>query len=126
MSNQEFNEESTNHTEEFKTTEKHGLSGKMDAVGWGLFFIWIGIVFLLNVGTGVGLLGVGIITLGMQVVRKYFNLKLEKFWIVLGVLFLVGGLWELSKVQLPLVAILLIVAGLVIIVSVVKGKQMKE
>lgn len=39
---------------------------KLAAVGWGLFFIWIGIAFLADVGWGMGLLGVGVIALGTQ------------------------------------------------------------
>ena len=118
MNNQKF--------EEQQTTEKRNLSAKMDAVGWGLFFIWIGIAFLLNVGIGIGLLGIGLITLGVQVARKNYNLELEKFWIVVGVLFVVGGLWELFNVKLPLVPLLFIVAGVAIVISIVKGKQMKK
>ena len=50
---------------------------KLEAVGWGLFFIWIGIAFLTDIGFPVGLFGVGIITLGSQAARKYFNFKLH-------------------------------------------------
>jgi hypothetical protein len=37
------------------------LHKKLDAVGWGSFFIWIGVAMLFNVGWGAGLLGVGVI-----------------------------------------------------------------
>jgi hypothetical protein len=63
--------------------------------------------------------GVGVITLAVQVVRKYLNLKLEGFWVVIGLLFVVGGLWELFEPDLPLVPILLIVAGAALLISVV-------
>lgn len=46
------------------------LDRKLDAVGWGLFFVWIGVALLLEVGWGIGLLGVGIITLGGQAGRR--------------------------------------------------------
>ena len=102
------------------------LTDKLSAVGWGLFFVWIGLAWLLNVGTGIGLLGIGIITLGMQVVRKYFNLKPEGFWAVIGVLFVVGGLSELLQVELPLAPILIIIAGLAVLISIFKGKQRQQ
>ena len=108
--------------DEPKTTEKQNPAARMEAVGWGLFFIWIGIVFLLNIGIGIGLLGVGFITLGVQVARRNYNLELEKFWIVIGLVFVISGLWELFNVKLPLVPILFIVAGLAIVISIVKGK----
>jgi hypothetical protein len=95
-------------------------------VGWGLFFVWIGLAWLLNVGTGIGLLGVGVITLGMQAVRKYFNLKSEGFWVVIGVLFVAGGLSELLQVELPLAPILIIVAGLAVLISIFRNKQSQQ
>lgn len=102
------------------------LADKLSAVGWGLFFVWIGVAWLLNVGAGIGLLGVGVITLGMQAVRKYFNLKLEGFWLVIGVLFVAGSLSELLQVELPLAPIFVIIAGLAVLVSIVRGKQTKK
>ncbi len=122
MENQKLGEE----VEELQTTERRDLAQKLDAVGWGLFFIWIGIAFLADFGIGVGLLGVGIITLGEQAARKYFNLKLEGFWVIVGLCFVLGGLWELLAVELPLVPILLIVAGLVILVSIARGTHLMK
>jgi hypothetical protein len=94
----------------------------LDAAGWGLFFVWIGIALIADVGWGVGLLGVGIITLGAQAARNYFGLKLEGFWVVTGFLFVLGGVWELFNVPLDLMPILCIVAGVALFVSVLVGK----
>ena len=104
--------------------ERGELAGKLDAVGWGLFFVWVGVALLLDVGIGVGLLGIGVITLGMQAVRKVCHLPLEGFWVVVGLLFVVGGLWELFDVQLPLVPLLLILAGIALLVSAARGKHL--
>lgn len=122
MENQEFGEE----VDELQTAERRDLAHKLDAAGWGLFFIWIGIAFLADFGIGMGLPGVGIIILGEQAARYYFNLKLLGFWVVAGVCFLVGGLWELFAVKLPLVPILLIVAGLAILVSIARGTHLTK
>ncbi len=70
------------------------LRRKLETASWGLFFIWTGIALLADVGWGAGLLGVGIIILGTQVTRKYFGLKLEGFWVVMGFFFVWGGVWE--------------------------------
>jgi hypothetical protein len=99
------------------------LAKKLDAAGWGLFFVWVGIAFLANLDLGVGLLGVGVITLGGQAARKHFNLKLEGFWVVVGLLFVVGGLWAWFGVELPLVPILLVAAGLALLVSAFRGRH---
>jgi hypothetical protein len=105
-----------------RMTNKGVLHKKLDAAGWSLFFIWIGIALLAHVGWGVGLLGVGIITLGVQAARKYFDLKLEGFWVAVGFLFVLGGFWKLMNVQLGLLPILCIVAGVALLVSMLVGK----
>jgi len=106
-----------------RMTNKGVLHKKLDAAGWSLFFIWIGIALLAHVGWGVGLLGVGIITLGVQAARKYFDLDLEGFWVAVGILFVVGGFWKLMNVQLGLLPILCIFAGIALLVSMLVGKS---
>jgi len=90
------------------------LNRKIEAAGWGLFFIWIGIALFAHIGWGAGLLGVGIITLGAQAARKYFDLKLEGFWVAVGFLFVVGGVCKLFNVHLGLLPFLCIVAALLV------------
>jgi hypothetical protein len=106
-----------------RLTNERVLHRKLDAVGWSLFFIWIGIAFLADVGWGLGLLGVGIITLGAQAARKYFGLRLEGFWIVVGFFFVVGGIWELYKIQFKLWPILFLIAGIALLVSTLAGRR---
>jgi len=96
---------------------ENDLAGRLDKAGWGLFFIWIAIAFVLDVGDGLGLLGVAVIILGGQVARKSMGVHLEGFWLVVGVLFLLGALWELFAVELPLVPIVLGLAGVVLVLS---------
>jgi hypothetical protein len=101
---------------------RSALNRKLEAAGWGLFFIWIGIALFGHIGWGVGLIGVGIITLGAQAARKYFALKLEGFWVAVGFLFVVGGICKLFNVHLGLVPILCIVAGIALLVSIFVGR----
>ena len=63
----------TNNNQELKTAQRKKMGRKLDAVGWGLFFIWIGIAVLAEVGWGVGFLGVGLIILGGVVAREYLS-----------------------------------------------------
>jgi len=100
---------------------KRRVEAAVAACGWGFFFIWVGIALFAHVGWGTGLVGVGIITLGAQMARKYFGLKLEGFWVVVGFLFVLGGVWKLLNVQLGLVPILCIAAGVALLVSVLGG-----
>jgi len=59
-----------NSNQEIKTTRKSKLHRKLDAIGCALFFIWMGIAILANVGWGVGLIGVGVIIIGLVVVKE--------------------------------------------------------
>jgi len=94
------------------------LAQKLDAAGWGLFFIWVGAALLLGLSWGVGLVGVAVITLGGQAARRYLGLGVQVFWVVVGLLFLVGGFWELYQVRVSLVPILLIIAGAALLASI--------
>jgi len=94
----------------------------LDAAGWGLFFIWIGIALVAHVGWGAGLLGVGIIMLGAQVTREYFGLKLEGFWVAMGFFFALGGIWESFNVQFGLLPILCVAVGVALLVSALVRK----
>ena len=107
-------------------SRKSDLEDKLDAAGWGLFFIWVGIAFLADVGWGIGLLGVGVITLAEQLIRVFFKLKPEAFWLLVGCGFALGGLWELFEVQVPLVPILLIACGVLILASAIGGKHLTK
>ena len=123
MSEEEMGDKGAEQVEKEEKAEKRDLAGKLDKAGWALFFIWVGIALLTKRGLGVGLVGVGVITLACQAARKLFNLKLEGFWIVVGVLFVVGGLWEIYEPKLELVPVLLILAGLALLVSVLRGRE---
>jgi len=112
----------SNH-QELDTAQRSPLTRKLEAIGWGLFFIWMGIALFGHLGWGVGLLGVGIITLGVQAVRKYFELKLEGFWVAVGFCFVAAGIWNLFDIQLGLLPILCIVAGVALLGPRLVGRR---
>jgi hypothetical protein len=47
----------------------------VDTLGWAVFFIWVGVAVLANVGWSISLFGVGLIMVCVQLARKYFELK---------------------------------------------------
>ena len=115
--------EVNSRVEELEDVNLQDMAHKLSATGWALFFIWIGIAFLAKFSVAVGMLGIGCITLGMQATRKQFKLQLEWFWIVVGILFFVGGLWELFKMDISLVPFILILGGIVLLISIFRGKR---
>ena len=106
--------------------DKNDIATKIAAVGWALFLVWLGASFLMKLSPGVGLVGVGVIILGSQLARKYFQLGLEMFWVVVGGLFLASGFSDFYGVPLPWDYVfpgLLILVGLGILFSIIKGKR---
>jgi len=97
-----------------------GVARTLDSVGWGLFFAWVGFALLMDLSWGIGLLGVGAITLGGQAARWYFGLALEGFWVAVGVLFTLGGIWESLGIEVSLVPIVLILVGAVLLLSALR------
>ena len=102
-------------------TSRVNFTRKLDAAGWGLFSIWIGIAMFTHAGRGAFLLGMGIIILVAQAVRKYAWLKLDAFWVAAGCLIVVSGVWELLNVKLELLPFLCIAAGVAFLISMVVG-----
>ncbi len=91
--------------------QQHDRASVFEVVGWALFFIWVGVAWLLGFNLGIGLLGVGILTVGMQIARRVSAVPVEGFWVLVGLGFVVAGFWELWDISLPLAPIALIVAG---------------
>lgn len=112
-----------NQIEKLKGRTHVDIAGKIEAIAWGIFFIWVGIAFLTDIGYGPGLLGIGLITLGAQVARSYFHLELEGFWLVVGAAFTLAGIWEFISPGVSFVAILMIIAGIALVYSVWNRKQ---
>ncbi len=106
--------------------EKGALSHKLDAIGWGLFFIWMGIAFLLDVGWGVAMIGIAAIILGEALVRKKLDLNVGGFWVVVGLLFLAGGIWELLEVQYPIAPFAIIAIGVAVLWGAFSGKHLMK
>ena len=114
--------EVSNDSEQQEGNKRKGnLASTMDTVGLGLFLIWIGIAFWLKL-VGWGLIGAGILALGDQAVRKCLGMKLEGPWVLVGALLVLSGIGEQFGTELPLAPILLIVAGIAILVSLLRQK----
>ena len=106
--------------------ERSAIADKISGAGWGLFLVWLGASFFLKWPPAVGLRGIGVIILGTQLARRYFELGFELFWVVIGVLFIASSFSKLYGVVLPwefVFPALLIVAGIGILLSIIKGKN---
>lgn len=114
-------------TEEEDRISKVGTSTdiekKLEAGAWGLFFIWVGVSWWAGLSWGVGLLGVALITLGAQALRRAYKLEVEPFWIVVGLCFAVGGVWEFLDTDTSAVPIVLIIVGGVLLIGLFRRRS---
>lgn len=94
-----------------------GIAKQIETLGWGAFFVWIGIVLLAEVPAGWALAIIGLITLGGQAARVAFGLAKEGFWLAVGIAFLVGGVWQLAQVETPLFPVFLIAGGIALMLA---------
>jgi hypothetical protein len=98
-------------------SRKSEVADRLGKVGWGLFLIWVGVLFVGGLSTAIGFLGVGLITLGVQAARRSAGLTPERFWVVVGALFIAGAAWEHLNPGLPLISVVLILVGVIVIHS---------
>jgi hypothetical protein len=100
--------------------KKSALDKRLDAIGWALFLIMIGGLWLAPEGVvaeGTWLIGTGIIILGLMVVRTLYGIKVNVFWLVLGIVALAFGVSSVFGLNIPVLPILIIIIGINIILK---------
>lgn len=103
--------------EDRTSSEERALERNVDTAAWGVFFLWVGVALLAEVGWGVGLIGAGVITLAAQAARRFLGLKVDRFSLIVGVLFAVVGIWNVLAVRADVVPVLFIAAGVALLAS---------
>jgi hypothetical protein len=72
---------------------------------------------------GTWLIGVGLILLGLNAVRRIAGLKTSGFGIIVGLIASAAGIGRIIGQDLPLVPILLIILGLGLVLKAAAGKK---
>jgi len=106
--------EQENLTNNSQETEEKMLTKRLETLGWALFLIMTGGLFLIPshlVPPGTWLIGVGLIMLGLNVYGYSKGLKVNNFTILLGVLALGFGLSSFFGVNFPIIPLLLVFLG---------------
>ncbi len=99
----------------YPPTDSQATGKRLDNVGWAGFFIFTGALWLIpesQVPPGTWFIGVGLLLLGLNAVRRMSNLPVSGFGTVLGVLALGAGISAFLSVEVPIVAIGSILLGL--------------
>ena len=108
--------------------QKQALDKRLESFAWALFFVMSGILWIMPkelVPEGGWLIGTGLIILGFSGIRYLYRIKIEGFWLVMGIIFLSFGLSEYFRVELPLFPILIILIGMSIIYKAFFSKTRK-
>ena len=106
--------------------QKNNLDKRLEDIGWALFLIMIGVIWLMPVGRlpeDAWLIGAGVIMLGINGVRYLNGIKMSGFTLILGALALIAGLGGVFAVKLPFFAVLFILIGASIILKPLLEKQ---
>ena len=97
-------------------TPRQDLESRLDAVGWGLFFLMSGVVLLLpGLPDGSWLIGVGAILLGLSAVRFSTGVPVSGSGVVLGIVAAGAGAGTIAGLAVPWFSLLLILCGLALV-----------
>lgn len=99
---------------------RKSLDKRYEAIAWGIGFVWVGIYSLIPGNqNSIGVLGIGLILLGLNLARLLSQIPTSVFTIVLGSLASVLGLaallrpvLNLPRFELDLFPLVLIAIGL--------------
>ena len=94
--------------------EKAVLNKRLEAAAWGLFLIMVGGFMFVpqnQIPQGLWSIGIGLIMLGLNTARYFYEIRMSGFTTFLGILSLLGGLAELTGLTSLQGALLLIIFG---------------
>jgi hypothetical protein len=99
---------------------------RLDEIAMSLVLIMTGALWLAPAGSvpeGSWLIGLGVILLGLNAVRRLRGIRVSGFGVVVGLIALAAGIGHIFGRELPLIPILLIVLGVGLIVKAAAGRE---
>ena len=106
----------SHHAGPFPAQEpRENLSRRIDGAGWGLLLILTGALWLVpeqELPRGAWLMGTGVLLLVLNAIRSAYAVGARPLTVFLGAVLLAAGLSDYLSLQLPIVALSLMVIGL--------------
>ena len=109
--------QNTSNSDQQETREQI-ISKRINAIGWALFFVMIGCLWLVPgeiLPESTWLIGAGLIMLGTNYFRYVNGIKPITFTIIIGILALITGIGSIMGIEVPVFPILIIFIGISII-----------
>lgn len=103
----------------YTPSDSQATGRRLDNMGWAVFLILTGVLWLVpesQVPRGTWFIGIGFLLLGLNGVRVMSNVPVSGFGTILGLLALAAGISAFLGVEVPIVAIGLILLGLGVLV----------
>ena len=116
---------SNNDIQNFKDKRRKDVD-RFDNIGWGLFLIVLGAIWLFPeklVPEGTFLFCVGIILLGMNLIKYMKGLRTNGFTIFLGLVALIAGLCAFMGRSVGIFPLILILWGISILIKIIFKKK---
>ena len=99
-------------------TDVAGTAKRLDQIGWGIFLVMIGVIWLVpSVPQGTWLVGTGVLLLALNAIRSRLGIQWSGVSVALGVFALVAGLGDFTGIKLPLFPICLVIVGATLILK---------
>lgn len=98
----------------------------IDAAGWGLFFMWVGIALLADLSWTVSLIGTAAIILVVQGVLFLRKERLDVFMAAAGVVLLIGAIADVYASIWSFFPALLIVVGIAMLADTFRRRTSEE
>ena len=95
-------------------TDTKFIEKKIEGLGLGIFFIWIGTAFAFSFPLSAGLIGIAVVLFASQIARMITGLDAQWFRVFMGVIFLLSGFVQMVETKINLVAIFFIAIGILI------------
>lgn len=106
------------NTQKAELAEGGDTAKRLDQIGWGIFLVMIGTIWLVpGVPQGTWLIGTGALLLLFNAIRFRLGIPWSGISVTLGVLALAAGLGDLTGITLPVFPIFLVIVGASLIVK---------